>query len=53
MIKKQVWGTDRCVNADLEVLEIKIFKSSMLIKREWIKRFWGFKSLEVFKFLKF
>ena len=32
--EKQVRGTDRCVNADLEVLEIKIVKSSiMLIRR--------------------
>ena len=31
---KQVRGTDRCVSADLEVLEIKIVKSFiMLIRR--------------------
>ena len=37
-VSKQVEGTDRCVNADLEVLEIKIVKSSIMLIRRNLKK---------------
>ena len=47
---QQVRGTDRCVDADLEVLQIKI--SIMLIKWNWKKTLEYWNLLEVLEVLK-